>query len=100
MGATTNEVIMPIGILAGANTNLHPYQASVNGIAPAKHRCRKQFLLSLPINKRNKCGTIKPIKLITPTKAVATDTMAVFSSIIPSFSLSASTPRYPASSSP
>jgi hypothetical protein len=85
---------MPIGTSAGDNMVRATRSANTSNVAPRIIDAGSNRLLSLPINNRSTCGTINPMKLITPTNAVATDTMIVFSNNILLFSLSGSTPVF------
>lgn len=100
MGTPTTEVTIPMGSSAGRNNILESRSATQSKIPPNKALFRIKNRLSLPLISRNKCGTINPTKLMTPTNAVATATIITLMSRIFHFRLLIFTPKNCASSSP
>ena len=100
MGVPRNEVNAPIGKIVGetrvrdANSDKTKIKAPMNADAGMRNRW------SLPTNFRTMWGAMRPMKLMQPTNAVATEAMSEQSTMLVKTSVLTDTPRLRAVSVP
>ncbi len=95
-----SAVMIPTGISRGAINVRAKVSASKRIRPPIKADCGIKSLLSFPIILRAICGAIKPIKPITPEKAMASEVIRVTKISDVYFNFLIETPNVKAISSP